>query len=248
MDVEQKVNYYYAALVNIIEKANNLKNREYEVRNDMASYNGFNLEGSPHLNWEFNRINHETRDLIREFNRLSVQIGKDLLINIEQVTEESLHGVTVRGSGILAILKGMISPLKPEQTKEIGVLRERINKLEIEDIIKKNLLFSLKEIEEGHSLASMLISGRIIDYCISKLVAVIKDGSSIIEYLEKSGKLADKKEDIKKTEKNLIEKLLEEHNSEKSYRNRAVHNIYFFPEIDEAFRELSNSIRLASKL
>ena len=69
-----------------------------------------------------------------------------------------------------------------------------------------------------------------------------------MDYLKEKGKLPSKEEDKAGAEKELIREILREHDVKKLYRNRTSHNISYFPEVDEAFRELHYAILMSQKI
>lgn len=247
MGNKEHYHYFLESMKTLVEKANLLKLREYNVRHALATDRSFHSNGDPKLWHEYNRLRSEAEKLIEEFNINLEELKKELSLNINHLSKDTgLNVLISRGKGLIAYLRKIVSPLEPEQDKKIELFRNRIKELKCDSLLKDNLYLNLEELEQGFSLGSFLISGRIIDYCLSKLIKKEKD--DLIEELKKEGKLPAREEDKGGAEKALIEEILREHSPEKKYRDRAAHNINFFPRVEDSFRELSNAIKLVEKL
>ncbi|MFH1365760.1 MAG: hypothetical protein ABIH28_04195 [archaeon] len=247
---EDELEYFVGCLRELIDSANLLKSRDYSIRNSLAGQSSsFNYGNITSTDVEYKRVRNEKDELLLEFNELLEGINSSLKINIKPVDVLlGINNILIKARGLLKLLESKISPLKEKDTKKIENYRNRIKELPCTEILKTNLMHSLKEIEQGDFLGGVLTSGRVIAYCISKLLKEAKSEENIIKYLNENNKLPLNKEDKEGIEKKLIKEIIEEHTIEKGYRDLNSHNINHFPQIEEAFRELGNAILLVQKI
>ncbi|MGY4884128.1 MAG: hypothetical protein ACP5NZ_00960 [Nanobdellota archaeon] len=249
MNETEELTYYYGSLKELIKNLNSLKERVNMIKLGIANDKRNSFGYVSPLERDLRELEDERISLLDEFNQITLGINHSQKINLQKLdVESSISQALVRAEGALTMINKKISPLKPEESKQIKEFKENIESLSCSDKLKKNLIYSVNEIKNGDYLGSVLISGRIIDYCLSKLISEAKNEENVISYLAQQGKIPDKKEDRDGAEKSLVKEILTEYNVEKKYRDRTSHNLDFFPQIDVAFRDLHYAIILAEKV
>lgn len=211
----------------ILKEKQNLGERKIDV----------DLHEKEEINSLLYKLRRREKFLIGEFNEIAKDLGFKEVKNI--------HSLEIELSSILVDLENRMPKIKDTKTN-IEPLRERITSLNFDDITEKNLLLSLKGIESQNFLGSFLISGRIIAHFITKIKGETKEEK--LGVLEKESIIRTKKEDKDRADKKMFSKLLESHMPNKKYRDFASHHITYFPDMEEAMRELTNAIEISKRV
>lgn len=135
----------------------------------------------------------------------------------------------------LGVLQKMVSPvLTQNDIDKLNHIRRELEKIssKINVYFEKNILESIKEYEEGHHLASVLISSRVIRYSLDKVPGEHDDEK--VEYLKKEKK-------IEKSRKDLEQQLIK---ASRLARNFLSHDIKIFATPEEALSLLSDSFKI----
>lgn len=183
------------------------------------------------------KLDEKKEILINEFNEIAKDLGTKKM--------DSLYSLEIELSSLVVRL-GNKKEKSSENSTTIEPIRERIISLNLDSFTEKNLLRGLKCLEEKHYLGSFLISGRIIANFINKIRGETKEEK--IELLENQGIIKPRKKDKDRADKKMFIKLLEEHMPNKKYRDFASHQITYFPDVEEAMRELTNAIEIAKRV
>lgn len=133
----------------------------------------------------------------------------------------------------LGVLQKLASlPLTPEVIDKLTSLRQELEKISIDINYEKNLKEAIKEYEQGHYLASALISSRVIIYSLNKIPG--KTDEEKLNFLAEKGKIEAGRGDLRKQ---FIK-------ASKEARNFFSHDIKIFATPEEALSLLSDCVRI----
>jgi len=153
-------------------------------------------------NYELSRIDDqekrkiiETKMILEEYHNSSANVKSItkitlLYLSIPSSVEQAtgvLHRISIECDHVIGFLNAAITPLSPEDVDRLNKLRSELaevtTKLDIN--YEKNLTEAINEQEKGHSLASALITARVINYIIDQI-----EGETIedkIKFLQEKG-------------------------------------------------------------
>jgi hypothetical protein len=152
--------------------------------------------------------------------------------SVEQATGV-LHRISIECENVIGFLNAAITPLSPEDVDKLNKLRSELaevtTKLDIN--YEKNLTEAINEQEKGHSLASALITARVLNYIIDQIEG--KTVEDKIKFLQ---------------DKNIIEKGEEVKafviKASKKARNVFSHDIKIFANPSDSLSMLGDCVKL----
>jgi hypothetical protein len=155
---------------------------------------------------------NQARLIVEEFNKFALILSTTIETKLDEsfltipfkLGEAPLSTVIIKCSFAIGLLEDSISPITTEQKNKVRDLRDLLEKLspEINDpILEGNISAAMDEYEAGHSLASWLISGRVVNYLIEQIPTEDKNNkdrtAERIKYLKKAGIIEDNDRDTK---------------------------------------------------
>jgi len=190
-----------------------------EVRNWLIYRNYQIGEHMPYLN---------TRD-IEDYYRVNISTIRPILDNV-------IIGCDVAISGLEEILKPEISPTT---LNRLMSLRKELDVLNIDVDVKKNIEKAISEAEQGHDLASTLISSRVLIYLIQKI-----PGEKIEEKAKKIANEMVEQKLLPSDRKSIITEARDFIDIAKKARNIVSHNIHYWPGPEDTLNILSKAVKL----
>lgn len=196
---------------------------------------------------EVEAVIDEYSDAFVQFNSLKNKIKFDIYLKSISISrryetqdaKKAMLRIVVQCEKAIGLLKKIEAPIPQFAIETLGSLREELKKISdsIEDLnYFRNLDEAIKEYENGHYLASALISSRVIVYLLDRVSGeTIKEK---IQTLKRDGLLEGKRRDVKES---IIKSL-------KLARNFTSHDIQIFPSPTESLSLLSDSITLLKML
>lgn len=240
----KRIHYFRSKSQAILDAANKFRRQEEDLNKRLLDLR-INCSGRClSVSNEISRIDIEIQDLIKKFNCFLSKLSRDF--DLIESNFSDLTDVIIESKSLISYFDSMISPLGNKENIQIQKLRERITGLSCKDILKRNLEYSLSQIENGFALSSVLISGRVISYCVDSIRGESKEEK--LQVLENTKAILNKDEDKSRADKKRISQILEEHMPSKQYRNLTSHNIGYFPEIEDAFKEISNAMIMINRI
>ena len=159
------------------------------------------------LNNREKALNNQYNSAVDHLNETLSKKGFDIKFRtFGRFTSSETYGLDnleIQSKKAVKILESLIIPVSPDLIEKLEPIRKQINS-EIEDpTYKDNLINAVEEFEVGHSLASCLITSRIIDHLIAKIPLKDKEDKETpyidnkIKYLVDKGIIDKKRVDIK---------------------------------------------------
>lgn len=148
----------------------------------------------------------------------------------------NMSQITLQCQKRVALLESKISPLTTLQISELKSLRDELEKHNtLDQTTRKNIIWSIEEYEQGHFLASIMISGRSTCYLIEQI-----PGKGVAE---KNDFLKDHKIIDSSNRGEITTDFINK--ADKLARNYFSHDISAFPDPSDAVELLGACIKLA---
>jgi len=221
--------YFYEKLKDKAEKILNRYKKIYPSRNVIPST-------APD---ELKLLKEELESILEIYNRERNNTEKLLGISIPLICRSrevyTLNKIVLECEKIIGFLKSKVSPLPQEQEIKLESLRKELLSLQLlDEAYERNIEEAIKECEEGHFLASAMISSRIIQCILDKI-----KGKNI----EEKNKFLKEIGIIEKDNKGEITTEFIQKAAKKS-RNYFTHNINAFASCSDAIELLGICIKL----
>lgn len=186
---------------------------------------------------EFNALVEEYEDSRRHFDKIKGDSKIDLKIiysiNMDSELRKVLIQMPIECNKALGVLNKLASPaLTPDEIDKLNSLRQELEKISIDVNYEKNLEEAIKEHEQGHYLASALISSQVIIYSLDKIPGGTDEEK--LEFLKSNKKIGAGRKD---EESQFLK-------ASRIARNFFSHRIDTFPSPEEALSLLSDCVRI----
>ena len=193
-----------------------------------------------------NNIFSETNPLINAYNRERVNTEKLLNISLAIIysTEkdiglfcaEALSTIILECEKVIGTIKSKISPLSTEQELKLEPLKEELHSIlpNLDIAYEKNMKEAINECEQGHFMASAMITSRVICYIIDQIKGkTIEDKN---KFLKEKGIID--KDNRGEITTDFIQK------ADKNARNYFSHNINAFADCSDSIELLGACVKL----
>jgi len=208
------------------KRVKNLVDRYTEIRNWALGYFHEIGEHLPQIDSSIFYI----KTPYRKTNELRYSISTE---DAEVILQNIIMGCEVAEQGLQALLRPSV---EPSVLDKLNSLRSELEKLEergLDQSIVKNLREAIAEAEQGHYLASAMVSSRVISYIVDK-ISGSKDEDKV-KYLVKRGVVPKDRKDVQK-------QIL---TSMRLSRNFLSHRVDLFPDASEVLMLLGGAFNLA---
>jgi len=216
----------------------NIKSQAEEIREEIVNLENV-TRGTKRRKLQRDRVS-EANILVDEYNDSISEVRKIVEISFTSVdiatTRANAKGVlrqietqcekAIRG------LRSHLSPISAEEQDRLSKYRSEIEDLasELDKKFVKNMNKTIDVFEEGHYLASTLISSRMVTYLIDRIPG--EDDEEKADFLEKKGMIEESDE-----ESFLIK-------VKRQARNYFSHDIKAYPDSSDALSLLGDSVKL----
>jgi len=179
-----------------VKNMENLVNRYEEVRNWISRYSSEVGLQMPHIDDSAFYLQSSTPTITSTFSR---RILKEFLEkgDMEVVVRDLIIGCKTAESYLESILRPLA---EPEVLNKLNSLKKELEELEEKGLdlsVAKNLREAIDEAEQGHHLASAMISSRVICYLVDRIQG--RDDKEKVDYLIRRGIIPkDRKDDQEK--------------------------------------------------
>jgi len=174
----------------------------------------------------------------RVMNKRGLEVSLDAGASVALISNDSvltmLKSIVINSHKALSAIKSLVSTLPIEQSKELESLKDELEKMSssISNInCVKNLRGAMEEYESAHYLASSLISGRVVLFCLQEMG---KDTKEIVTNLKEKGIL---KERGVETEEFIIK-------ANRKARAYFTHDINVFPDPSDSISLLGDAVKI----
>ena len=186
-----------------------------------------------------NDINSETNILLEAYNSSIPDVKKTLGIKVSpidkgRIAKARLRQLILECDKVIGLLKSIQTSLSTEEIDKMNHIRTEISKI-CEDLdinFEKNLNMAVTESENGHFLASAIITSRIVEYVLDKIEG--KNIEDKIDFLVSKGLIDKDRKDVKEA---VIK-------ASKLSRNFFSHRIDTFVESSEALTLLGDCVKI----
>lgn len=230
--------------LSILDKYDNYKSEYLKVMNRREDYSNYPSETENTLSTLIKDINFEVRGILESHADVinkAKQIGIIITPKKEKITPEGIcRKMIIDCDTIITTIESTISPLSFKQKNILETIQKEINELckTLDANFEMNLNKAIKNLNDGDSLGSSLITARILDYMLSQLASnKTIEGDSITEKMKT---LADN--NIIDTDIEIVTNLIIK--AQKKVRNALDHTISYSPDTSEAVSLLGDCVSI----
>jgi hypothetical protein len=148
------------------------------------------------------------------------------------VAKGTLRQMSIECEDVVGVLKSLVTPISPRDVDRLDQLRREIEDVTIDINYMRNLGEAIKEYENGHFLASTLITSRVIVYTLDQIEGGTDEEK--IKFLQGKNVIPNDRKDVKE----FIIK------AGKKARNFFSHDMRIFAEPSDALGLLGDSVKL----